>query len=330
MSKYGIGYLQLNSGEKALYDKIESALRNYETHVDVTLGADVAHILEVVLGDNPDIVHVTNPRIMMVGGLLFQRASIMGSVNRRQGTAMEDELKKKVEEVVWEVDKNARNDRDILMGISEYFQRNIRYDYNDANALKGNNSNAHSAYGALVQNLAVCEGIAKAYSLVLSYFNIRSMVASGKAGGAFSLAPNHAWNIVEYENELYHCDITWDLCGYVDRQIYSYQYFGLDDSEMSLDHKWALKSAPKCSGSKLSYYKHNKLIAYSNDQISDIIHRQHKLGSDVIRLKIDDKLSFLQNANSFMEERIRKGLGACGFQYYWDDKSRCLTVLNIT
>ena len=69
MSKYGIGYLQLNSGEKALYDKIESALRNYETHVDVTLGADVAHVLEVVLGDNPDIVHVTNPRIMMVGGL---------------------------------------------------------------------------------------------------------------------------------------------------------------------------------------------------------------------------------------------------------------------
>ena len=60
---------------------------------------------EVVLGDNPDIVHVTNPRIMMVGGLLLQRASIMGSINRRQGMAMEDELKRKAEEVVWEVDK---------------------------------------------------------------------------------------------------------------------------------------------------------------------------------------------------------------------------------
>ena len=45
MSKYGIGYLQLNSGEKALYDKLENALRHYETHVDVTLGADVAHVL---------------------------------------------------------------------------------------------------------------------------------------------------------------------------------------------------------------------------------------------------------------------------------------------
>lgn len=45
---------------------------------------------------------------------------------------------------------------------------------------------------------------------------------------------------------------------------------------------------------------------------------------------MDDKLSFPQNTNGFMEERIRKGLGACGFQYYWDEKSRCLTVLNIT
>lgn len=330
MSKYGIGYLQLNRSEKALYDKLEKALRNYETHVDVTPGADVAGVLSTVLGDNPDIVHVTNSKIMMVGGLLFQRASIMGSINRREGMAMEDELKRKVEEVVWEVDKNARNDRDILMGVSEYFQRNILYDYKDAKSLKGNNPNAHSAYGALVQNLAVCEGIAKAYSLVLSYFNIRSMVASGKAGGTFSFVPNHAWNIVEFENELYHCDITWDLCGYVDRQIYSYQYFGLDDSEMSLDHKWALNSVPQCVGSKLSYYKNNKLIAYSNDQISDIICRQHKLGMDVIRLKMDDKLLFPQNANNFIEEKIRKGLGSCGFQYYWDDKSRYLTVLNIT
>ena len=329
MSKCGIGYLQLNSGEKVLYDKLEKALRNYETHIDISLGVDVSGVFSTVLGDNPDIVHVTDPQIMIGGGLLVQRASIMGAVNRRQGMAMEDELKKRAEEIVWEVDKNSRNDRDILMGVSDYFQRNIRYDYKDADALKGNNPNAHNAYGALVQNLAVCEGIAKAYSLVLSYFNIRSMVVSGKADGTFSLPPNHAWNIVEFENEFYHCDITWDLCGYADRQIYSYQYFGLDDSEMSLDHKWNLKSTPKCSGNKLSYYKHNKLYAYSNDQISDIIRRQHKMGNDVIRLKMDDKLSFPKNADCFMEERIRKGLGVCGFQYYWDDKSKCLTVLNI-
>lgn len=87
-----------------------------------------------------------------------------------------------------------------------------------------------------------------------------------------------------------------------------------------------LNSGEKALYGKLSYYKHNKIIAYSNDQISDIIRRQHKLGSDVIRLKVDDKLSFPR----FMEERIRKGLAACGFQYYWDDKPRCLTVLNIT
>lgn len=329
MSKYGLGYLQLSSGEKALYEKLESALRRYETHVDVSIGADVTNVLATVLGDNPDIVHVTNPKIVLAGGLLFQRASILGAVNRAQGKKMEDELKKKTEEILWEVDKNARNDRDILMGVSEYFQRNIKYDYKDASSIRGSNPNAHSAYGAIVQNLAVCEGIAKAYSLVLGEFGIRSMVVSGKAGGAFSMTPNHAWNLIEFENDYYHCDITWDLCGYDDRRIYSYQYFGLNDSEISLDHTWDLHHTPQSRGNKLSYYRYNQLYAYSNDQISEVIKKQFLLGNEVIRVRMDDKLSFPKNASSFMEDRIRKGLGPCGFQYYWDDKSRCLTVVNI-
>jgi hypothetical protein len=52
------------------------------------------------------------------------------------------------------------------------------------------------------------------------------------------------------------------------------------------------------------------------------------LGDEVIRVRMDDKLLFPQNVCGFMEERIREGLGPCGFQYYWDDKSRCLTVVN--
>ncbi|EHL14780.1 hypothetical protein HMPREF9630_00823 [Peptoanaerobacter stomatis] len=90
----------MNSNKKILYDKLEKVIINYETTVDVTLGSDVANILGTVLGDNPDIVHVTNPKIVMVGGLLFQKASLLGTINRRQGTVMEDELKKKAEEIV--------------------------------------------------------------------------------------------------------------------------------------------------------------------------------------------------------------------------------------
>lgn len=155
------------------------------------------------------------------------------------------------------------------------------------------------------------------------------MVVSGKAGGSFSLTENHAWNIVEFENEFYHCDITWDVCGFEQRQFSSYQYFGLDDSQISLDHTWKLSTTPKCAGTKLSFYMNNHLCAYSEDQITDIIKRQLKNKTDIIRLKIDDKVSIPNNSDSWIQQRMRTGMDTHGFQYYWDEKTRCLTIFNV-
>lgn len=96
MSKYGLGYLQLNSREKQAYEKIESDLLRYSTHLDVPAGIDLANILSVVLGDNPSIIYVTNPKILIAGGLITRRASLMGAINRSKAMAMEKELQKKL------------------------------------------------------------------------------------------------------------------------------------------------------------------------------------------------------------------------------------------
>lgn len=330
MSKYGLGYWQLNNRERQVYEKIELELLRYSTHLEVPTGVDLVKILSIVLYDNPSIIYVTNPKILFTGGIIARRANLMGTISRTKAIAMEKELQKKVENIAWEIDSKARNDREILQGISDYFQKNIRYDYVDADAMKPNHPNAHNAYGALVQNLAVCEGIAKAYSLVLQYFGIRSMVVSGKAGGSFMLRANHAWNIVEFEKEFYHCDITWDICGFEQRKFSSYQYFGLDDSQISLDHTWKLSTTPKCAGSKLSFYMNNRLCAYSEDQITDIIKRQLKNKTDIIRLKIDDKVLIPKNSDSWIQQRMRTGMGTQGFQYNWNERNRCLTIFNVT
>lgn len=326
MSKYGLGYRHLNEFEKRVYDAFEKALHNNEIDVEIPMCEDACKILNTVLGDNPDIIHVPISKLVYTKGLFSKKVSLVTCFSKKQRILMEEELKRRVEEIVWEVDKNARNDRDILMGISEYFQRNIKYDYSQVNSTIKSNSNAHSAYGALVQNLAVCEGVSKAYSLVLSYFGISSMVVSGKAVESVLPGANHSWNIVAYENQFYHCDITWDLCCCAEG-MYFYRYFGLDDDEMALDHQWDLSKTPNCSGDKLSYYKHNHLMAYSIDQISDIIRRQYKNGNSIIRLKVDDKVTFYQDENIIINEKIRLALEGHGLKYYWDNKTRSLTIL---
>ncbi len=61
---------------------------------------------------------------------------------------------------------------------------------------------SHSAYGALVQGEAVCEGYSLAFSLLLGKMGIPcTMITSREM--------SHAWNVVQIDGEWYHTDVTW-------------------------------------------------------------------------------------------------------------------------
>lgn len=62
---------------------------------------------------------------------------------------------------------------------------------------------SHTAYACLVDNLAICDGYAKAYTDLLSRIDIRSVVVTSESA-------NHAWNIVEIDGKHYHVDTCWD------------------------------------------------------------------------------------------------------------------------
>lgn len=78
--------------------------------------------------------------------------------------------------------------------------------YNWAVATTGNdggNKVVYSAYGALVNGDAVCQGYALAYKYLLNRAGIQAILIS-------SNALNHAWNLVELNGKWYHVDVTWD------------------------------------------------------------------------------------------------------------------------
>lgn len=59
----------------------------------------------------------------------------------------------------------------------------------------------YSAYGALVEGDAVCQGYALAYRLLLEEAGIPS---------AMLTSANHMWNLVQLGGDWYHVDVTWD------------------------------------------------------------------------------------------------------------------------
>lgn len=64
-------------------------------------------------------------------------------------------------------------------------------------------SRSHSIIGALIDEVAVCDGFSKAASLLLNSMNVSCSVVSGMLGDV-----SHAWNVVEIGGERYHLDVT--------------------------------------------------------------------------------------------------------------------------
>ena len=87
--------------------------------------------------------------------------------------------------------------------IYDYICANVTYDYtnleNEAYTLK------FSAYAALINGTAVCQGYATLFYRMLLMAGVDTRVIPGTSDGV-----NHAWNIVKLGDVYYNADSTWD------------------------------------------------------------------------------------------------------------------------
>ena len=117
----------------------------------------------------------------------------------------EQSLDSMLENVLAELDVNhsGKTDYEKVCLIYDYVTSNVRYDYenlfNDAHTLK------YTAYAALGNKTAVCQGYATLLYRMLEGCNIDCRVITGESFGA-----GHAWNIVKLNGQYYLLDATWD------------------------------------------------------------------------------------------------------------------------
>ena len=336
MNGYGMGFVCLNKDEQLAYDLFEEALRRKATSCDISRvkrSVNLMRVLTAVLGDNPDIIYLNKTMIRTLGSFFGKQISFVGCLPRKQAELCDIQLKKALEAAVWEIDKKAKNDKEILMGISEYLQRNVKYDMDELNsAARGKSISpmSHNAYGALVNHRAVCDGFSSAYALIVQYFGMRCMIVEGQSSYHGLSKTAHAWNIIEYDEDYFHVDSTWDANTYETIRTCSYDYFGLDDDEIAVDHEWDYKTTLRCSSNKLSYFVSNGLYAYSESQIEDIISRQMKRHEKVIRLKISPGISLNGDGQSQLEKIMMAAASrnciATPYHYTWQSATRCLII----
>lgn len=169
----------------------------------------------------------------------YNRYSNVSSTAITNGSNVRLELtitKKYTEKEIEEIDKiidselntlnlDEMSDKEKIKWAHDYLANKNSYDEESALSGKGN---SFSAYGAIVQDKAVCQGYAEAMSLLLDRFNIPNILVSSNT---------HVWNLVYVDDLWLHLDVTWDDPIVINGgNIVAYDYYLIDNDTLeSLD-----------------------------------------------------------------------------------------------
>lgn len=224
----------------------------------------------------------------------------------------------------------------IAEGMSEFGRELYLHDwllarvgYDEAAAQDSQDWQAFTAYGALVEGEAVCEGYARALQLLMSYAGISCRLATG-----VSQEDLHMWNVVQIDGQWYHLDPTWNDSANMPR----YDYFNVTDEIISLDHtldpNYSVKDAsdtaqrynlniPACTATQANYFyqkaeRINALDEETDRRIITALRTQAVSGAATISFLLGDGLDyemtvsqlFLQSPYKFLYyvQRANEGL----------------------
>ena len=156
--------------------------------------------------------------------------------NIQYKTTLEQEARcmEKLEEVMDELDVWPLSDYMKYRTIYSYVTEQVNYDYDayqdflDSGGSADGHETAYTAYGALVEGKAVCQGYAALFYLMCRYAGLPVVVLTGQAVGSMGYE-NHAWNMIQLDGKWYQVDATWDE----GKPVWQQRYFARGTSDFT-------------------------------------------------------------------------------------------------
>lgn len=129
-----------------------------------------------------------------------QKGTIKFKISYRSTSPQETTVNKKVSSVIKELNLTKCSDYEKVKKIHDYIIKNTSYDQSGTKA---------TAYNALINKSAVCQGYALLTYKLLTEAGVPNRIITGTASNG-STVQSHAWNIVKLDNYWYNLDVTWD------------------------------------------------------------------------------------------------------------------------
>ncbi len=129
------------------------------------------------------------------------------------------------------------------LALHDYLALNTRYD-----SKLGIAAQPQATTRLLLDGVAVCDGYAHAYGMLLSMAGIENRFVVGYGDGI-----EHIWNLVRLEGKWVHIDVTYDDPKPDRNGRVMHSYFAMSDAQLSANHQWKRANFPVAASDSLYY-----------------------------------------------------------------------------
>lgn len=287
-SPYKFYYKQLSDIEKHAYNDILSEIYSMPESIRIPriTVEQLDKVFSALLRDNPDLFFVGRKCTLLTE--VFRTSCFIDYIfEKDEYEERKAELENACDAVISSL--SAPDDEwQTELEIHDYIVDNCKY------MLVENEHVYSSAYGALVNGEAACEGYSKAAKLLFDKVGIESAVLSGISKSYDGDEGPHMWNAVKINGDYYYLDCTWDDPVNKDgKSVKIYAYFNLSN-DMIADTHSEFSYSFDCTATAANYYvKTGKYFeTYSRDNenaLAQLLAKELEAGNDSVEIRFGSK-----------------------------------------
>lgn len=190
--------------------------------------AEVRIVIKAFMDDNPECFWLSSSfGYWKYDALNYTAVQVYSYLSPSEITKMQNSFVEISNELFSSI-KSGLNEYEREKYVHDYLREICTYDNDEAKTNEITNYEAYNVYGALVKNLAVCEGYSRTFEFLLSSLGVDTVCIMGS--GEEQL---HMWNCVLLGGDWYYVDVTWDD---MENEYSVYNYLNISEEQLLDDH----------------------------------------------------------------------------------------------
>ncbi len=184
----------------------------------------------------------------------------------------------------------------------------VHYSDEDLNPITGSSDN-YTPYGVLTGHDAICVGNATTFRLFMDMLDVPCMIIHSTEQG------EHAWDLVQLDDEWYHVDVTFDNGNYAP----SYSYFNVPDSvKDDGSWPWDHEEIPAATGTKYCYMLTNAVECEDMYDIPMVLKEGVEKNETMITVTLKNREGFSRSVADYVANNFGSVLNPNGYMYFSD------------